>query len=239
MKIKTVRCLLLFAVLLLPVAASANDAELWRTDGTEEGTVRVADINPKGNSSPQWFAAAGGVAYFAATDADSDRELWRSDGTEAGTFRVADIHPSASSSPARLVRLGDEIFFTALDPVHGVELRASDGTAEGTRLVRDILDGASQTFAIGQRRTDEALGWHSTWVGVVPGGEEAFARILGVADHNPNSPVAHLDDFSSNHTGGVFFAYGDGRVQFLSENIDHNTYRALATRKGGEVHGEY
>ena len=104
---------------------------------------------------------------------------------------------------------------------------------------RDILDGASQTFAVGQRRTDEALGWYSTWVGVVPGGEEAFARILGIADHNPNSPVAHLDDFSSNHEGGVFFAYGDGRVQFLSENIDHNTYRALATRHGQEVVGDY
>ncbi|HUG92717.1 MAG TPA: DUF1559 domain-containing protein [Planctomycetaceae bacterium] len=103
----------------------------------------------------------------------------------------------------------------------------------------DILDGASQTFAVGQRRTDVGLDWYSTWVGVVPGGEEAFARILGVADHNPNSPVSHLDDFSSNHPGGVFFAFGDGRVQFITENIDHMVYRALATRNGNEAIGEY
>lgn len=106
---------------------------------------------------------------------------------------------------------------------------------------RDILDGASNTFLVGQRKTDrnQSPAWHSTWVGVIEGGEEAFARILGVADHPPNSPVSHLEDFSSNHSGGVFFLFGDGRVRFVNENIHISIYQALATRANNEPVGDF
>ncbi len=43
----------------------------------------------------------------------------------------------------------------------------------------------------------------------------------------------------SRHQGGVQFAFADGRVQFLSENIDITIYQGLGTRNGGEVLGEY
>lgn len=106
---------------------------------------------------------------------------------------------------------------------------------------RDFVDGSSNTFLVGQRKTDATKSppWHSTWVGVIPGGEEAFARILGVADHTPNNPIGHLDDFSSSHSGGVHFLFGDGKVQFLSENIDQGVYQSLATRAGHEPVGEF
>jgi len=41
--------------------------------------------------------------------------------------------------------------------------------------------------------------------------------------------------FASDHPGGASFAFGDGHVAFLSENIDQYTYQALSTRAGGEV----
>ncbi len=43
----------------------------------------------------------------------------------------------------------------------------------------------------------------------------------------------------SRHQGGVQFAFADGRVQFLSENIDNTIFQGLGTRNGGEVLGEY
>ena len=41
--------------------------------------------------------------------------------------------------------------------------------------------------------------------------------------------------FMSLHRGGAQFVYGDGHVVFISENIDLITYRAMATRSGGEA----
>jgi hypothetical protein len=43
----------------------------------------------------------------------------------------------------------------------------------------------------------------------------------------------------SRHVGGVHCLLGDGAVRFVSENIDLNNWRALATRSGGEVQGEF
>jgi len=41
--------------------------------------------------------------------------------------------------------------------------------------------------------------------------------------------------FASRHPTGCNFAFGDGHVVFLNENIDLFTYRALSTIAGGEV----
>ncbi|HUG19275.1 MAG TPA: DUF1559 domain-containing protein [Planctomycetaceae bacterium] len=101
--------------------------------------------------------------------------------------------------------------------------------------MRDLQDGTSGTIVIGERRSNPVAGHLSTWIGAVPEGEEAFARFLGVTDHTPNHPSAHLEDFSSHHTGGAQFLFGDGRVKFVSENIDHQIYQALSTIQGGEV----
>jgi prepilin-type N-terminal cleavage/methylation domain-containing protein/prepilin-type processing-associated H-X9-DG protein len=41
--------------------------------------------------------------------------------------------------------------------------------------------------------------------------------------------------FGSMHTGGMNAAFGDGSVRFMQQAIDIATYRALASRDGGEV----
>ncbi|MEZ6123913.1 MAG: DUF1559 domain-containing protein [Planctomycetaceae bacterium] len=109
----------------------------------------------------------------------------------------------------------------------------------GKVRMRDITDGTTNTYMVGERRTDTTLGWFSTWPGMVAEGEEAFQRILGSADHVPNDPHAHFDDFSSRHEGGSQFVLGDGSVRFISENIDTQLYQSLATIQGGEVVGEF
>jgi prepilin-type N-terminal cleavage/methylation domain-containing protein len=44
---------------------------------------------------------------------------------------------------------------------------------------------------------------------------------------------------SSQHPGGVHTLLCDGSVQFFSENINRQIWRAIGTRKGGEVVGEF
>lgn len=63
-------------------------------------------------------------------------------------------------------------------------------------------------------------------------GEESIQRVCGSADHVPNHPASHFDDFDSHHVGGAQFCLGDGSVHFISENIDGGVYlRADQLRK--------
>ncbi len=142
--------------------------ELWASDGTPAGTVRVRDINPGRipgapspcedlshprhrpdtglGSDPQSFVLLGSVALFTADDGTHGRELWISNGTFRGTHRVADILPGPQGSePHDLVRLGNRVYFLAANAATtllGESLWRTDGSAQGTVRVRDLaLDG--------------------------------------------------------------------------------------------------
>ncbi len=118
--------------------------ELWKSDGTEAGTVLVKEIWPGPlESSPSELIDVAGRLYFAASDSDAGNELWTSDGTEQGTFRVADIRPGASGSgPRFLASVGNVVYFSANDGVTGPELWKTDGPSNAAQLVKDIVPGA-------------------------------------------------------------------------------------------------
>ncbi len=111
---------------------------------------------------------------------------------------------------------------------------AGDGMYFGNSKIkfRDVTDGLSNTLMVGERSSQ--LGG-SIWHGNIPEAAESYARIVGVADHPPNSPSGHFEDFRSYHTGGANFMRADGSVQWIPDTLDENVYRALATRNGGEV----
>lgn len=100
----------------------------------------------------------------------------------------------------------------------------------------DILDGLSTTIVIGERSSKLS---GSTWVGMIHGATDAMARVVGSCDHVPNDPHAHFDDFSSYHASGGNFILGDASVRMISDDIDLDVYRALATRSGGEPVPKY
>jgi prepilin-type N-terminal cleavage/methylation domain-containing protein len=97
---------------------------------------------------------------------------------------------------------------------------------------RDVTDGLSNTIMVGERSGQ--LG-SSLWQGNIPEAAESYSRVVGVADHVPNSPVGHFEDFRSYHTAGANFMRADGSVQWLPQVIDEVTYKAMASRNGGET----
>ncbi len=127
-------------------ANGALDIELWKSDGTDAGTVIVKDINPNDSSNPSNLTDIGGRLFFTADDGSNGRELWKSDGTEAGTFLIEDINSgSASSNVDNLTDVNGTAFFTAEDGSNGTELWKSDGTESGTSLVKDIFAGSGSS----------------------------------------------------------------------------------------------
>merc|ERR1711871_952767 len=111
--------------------------ELWRTDGTAEGTTRVEDINPgEKSSSPSDMASFGSYLYFAATSLEHGRELWRTTGTTHGTAEMISfkgagtgIYAGIHSSNPQYLTVADNsdssvkyLFFSATDQVRGREV---------------------------------------------------------------------------------------------------------------------
>ena len=144
--------------------------------------------------------------------------------------------------------------FTALEVV------PLDGMFYGCSSVRirDITDGTTNTIMIGESFSDtyakdgqqmdfwlfgspQTGGWN-------PGGLAGteYSEGLGSAVVPINSrlnPAMHGTlmevSFGSYHVGGAQFALADGSARFISENIDLNLYRGLATVRGGEIPGEF
>jgi prepilin-type N-terminal cleavage/methylation domain-containing protein/prepilin-type processing-associated H-X9-DG protein len=117
-----------------------------------------------------------------------------------------------------------------------------------------VIDGTAQTIAAGER--GHSLG-EATWVGSVTGAalfpvdndgvgyprvESGPGMVLGHAGGNigPGDPNGEVNQFYSRHPGGVNFLFADGHVSFLKSTLNAKTFRALATRAGGEViSGDY
>jgi ELWxxDGT repeat protein len=140
------------------VSLPGGGTELWKSDGTTSGTVRVAalpDTMPPATgffSDGDWRRGAGlgDLFLFAAGGANTVvGELWRSDGTEAGTLRVADTGAGPTgprnSDPRWFARYGDRVYFNAYDPQWGRELWSTDGTATNTALFEDIYSGVGSS----------------------------------------------------------------------------------------------
>jgi large repetitive protein len=116
----------------------ANDGffggELWKTDGSTSGTVRVRDINVGPPSGLVNNLLVGAVfnstinntiatIVFAADDGAFGREPWQSDGSTLGTARVQDINTGApASAPSFFTKVGGILFFAADNGLLGREL---------------------------------------------------------------------------------------------------------------------
>jgi ELWxxDGT repeat protein len=122
---------------------------IWKTDGTDAGTMRVTVTTPIVSTTPiQNLTAFQGYLYFSATVSAPPpvrglgNELWRTDGTDAGTTIVADANPGLGDSyPINLFVHNDVLLYGASNGPSGTELFRTDGTANGTALVKDIWQG--------------------------------------------------------------------------------------------------
>ncbi len=122
---------------LFTLTDGKQGVELWRSDGSVDGTVKVLDLSP-GKAEvggvgpvPDAVLAVGKTLFFTFADGMHGPELWKTDGTAEGTGLVKDILPgSAGSFPRQFARLGHRLlFFVDADPA---ALWSSDGTPEGT-----------------------------------------------------------------------------------------------------------
>jgi prepilin-type N-terminal cleavage/methylation domain-containing protein len=93
--------------------------------------------------------------------------------------------------------------------------------------VGEVTDGLSNTIVVGEcidREEDGSGRWVSG---------------LNCLSHDNGSINANRNDMFSNHLGGAYAGFADGRVQFLSTATEPRVIGAWCTRGGGETIGNF
>jgi prepilin-type processing-associated H-X9-DG protein len=121
---------------------------------------------------------------------------------------------------------------------------------DGAITLTGVTDGTSNTMMVAE------MSWVSPQYGTryrtwVRGGEEYAGVVAGrpsfvVSGKNVTNAINSIftanlivpyNDlpFGSMHTGGMNACFGDGSIRFIRQAVSMTTYRALASRDGGEV----
>lgn len=107
--------------------------------------------------------------------------------------------------------------------------------------IRDITDGTTNTIMLGETKPHFNQ-FGSMWARNVPAAMfhlKINSEFLRTREANRTVAWQDASGYASYHTGGAQFLLGDGSVQFLSENIDYETYCNLGDRSDGQVLGEF
>lgn len=146
-----------FAVVEGDLFFAANDGvhgvEIWKSDGTVEGTTLVRDVNPGSASSlqaPATLASSNGIAYFTARVGTDGWDVWKTDGTEAGTQLAADLPlPLIVDGPREYFSLGANTYFLTKGSsgAGGGGLWLLDGSAAGATLIRGFANIATPVLS--------------------------------------------------------------------------------------------
>ncbi|WP_206208978.1 Ig-like domain-containing protein [Vogesella mureinivorans] len=204
--------------------------ELWVTDGSEAGTIRLKNIIPGAEGSEPSLNGMARVGNGKVVFAVNGGELWITDGTVSGTVQLKDLDTGSSTpsfngnSVSSEIRDytppgigadftsigGGKVIFQANTDAKGVELWITDGTSAGTRLLADINPGTESSNAggftnLGNGKTlfyaNNGTNGNELWI---TDGTTAGTRM--VKDINT----------SSDSTPYSFTAMGNGKAMFMA-----------------------
>ncbi|MFY8105336.1 MAG: hypothetical protein ACOVKO_00370 [Elstera sp.] len=194
-------------LLYYTATTAASGTELWRSDGTKNGTFLLSDLTPGAASSTiSNLTEFNGSLYFTLSEG-ADHYLYKSDGRAADTIRLGKV--ATGAAPKSFTVAGDNLYFVSQTATDGIEIRRTDGTISGTQLVTNIRAGALSSFpeyltASGDKIFFSAIG--DTGGRELYVADETGARLVadinpGAADGLPISPIMFIQAVE----GGVVY----------------------------------
>ena len=211
----------------------------------------VCPSDPMSGSNPNAFATLpNGSVYDKYFGTNYVACIGSGDGATAAWGKYANSDGIFGQAPINALAVTDGLSNTVAYSESTMGTGAADATgATPTDSIRQVLT------LTGSTTTDDATCAAGATGGAVWSGMRGAKWINGhYADANynhhlmPNSPMWDCSNAShnpgqaaarSNHTGGVNVMMGDGSVRFISNSVDPFTWRALSTRAGGEVLGNF
>jgi prepilin-type N-terminal cleavage/methylation domain-containing protein/prepilin-type processing-associated H-X9-DG protein len=163
--------------------------------------------------------------------------------TGSYAFSIGSIGPSAGKGDKAKYKTFVDASGATVDGANGAFMYLQDDDHEGLAL-REISDGASTTMFFGETVDGHLSSTRNRWtaagrfVDSIRSTENPINGIVGVGltefprpgESEPGINYQTVATFASRHPGGAQFAFGDAHVEFLSEDIAIEPYRALSTR---------
>ncbi|MCO6046948.1 DUF1559 domain-containing protein [Aeoliella sp. ICT_H6.2] len=167
-----------------------------------------------------YFGVAGGKTRFA--------HGWRGDVFFDGVYHIAE-----EGIPTRRVIDGTSNTLAVGESVHFARWGLGDGYGDGKigGPVAWYHGGACApgTNACAKGRESHGRALRTTKYPL----NFEFVQAFGEVKPDQSNEVP----FGSEHPGGALFAYVDGHVDLVQEDIDMNTYQTLSTFAGGDIEG--
>lgn len=129
--------------LFFTVYTSNTGYELWKTDGTEAGTVLVKDIYPGTFSSDPGGFYAYGYKFLFGANGGTGFNLWKSDGSTDGTELIDIFAPGVMYNDlGNFITFNNKVYFSAREPDNPNPVAwMTDGTTGGTVRLKDSGTG--------------------------------------------------------------------------------------------------
>ena len=130
---------------------------IWKTDGTETGTVQLFKTSPKSTSSNnfeviKFVGKINNKSFFSVqNDSNGQNEVWTTEGTLATTKILKDGNGEVLSQLIytygdpkfwqNLPKINNKLYFSRQTEKNGYEPWETDGTPEGTKMMGDLVKG--------------------------------------------------------------------------------------------------
>lgn len=155
---------------------SSAGGEVWRTDGTVAGTLRMKSGPVGGKPLHPTAVKNNGAIFFMSNQADQGVQLWSTNGAIAGTSMLKVIEPSNYFSVQSTASNGTLAYFSLFSTDANAGLYVTDGTVGGTAhlpgptLVSSLANFNGKALFDGGTMTSPSTLWKSdgTATGTVP-----------------------------------------------------------------------
>jgi ELWxxDGT repeat protein len=216
--------------------------ELWKSDGTLEGTDLVKDIVPGGDSSGiEELTNLSGILLFFAKQDNTGYALWKSDGTLDGTVKVQSL--GGSWPFLAPVTVSGALYF-ATDTGETKELWKTDGTADGTVKIREFdtflgnltdVNGTLYFYTLDQISPNHSMSlWKSD--GTAGGTTAIFSDYYVGADVGGMANLNGKLIFSAGYSPSV--NVNDGALWALADPLANPSMLHVFTDTGTSIPGE-
>ncbi len=212
--------------------------ELWRTDGTQQGTYRLLQGDetfsyiPGGGAPPAQLVPELGTFFFVTNAEGASAKLWGTDGSKQGTRLVSDLSTLGFAGASGLVAFDGALYFYGYQPGDDETLHPwvgrSDGTTAGTTAFRVELGDSEiislwkpagdRLFLVALSNDEEPdpvtglmLRRRTLWA--LERGSQAFRQIADLGFRRPGSSVR-----ARGAQGRLFFEFADFQTDPVLEN---------------------